>query len=323
MNTTFIITGGAGRVIAAIPALEKYHRLKPKDDFRVIVHGWDMLYWSHPLLQKRTFGINQKGLFDSIIRNTKICSPEPYHNNRFYNQKISLVEAFDEEINKTKKHNDLDIPNLYLSSVEDSTIQDLIQSEKTKQKKRKVVVFQPYGSGVEQIASQPVDTSNRSLSLAAYYQIVKELSKDAVVFYASQPQFRHPNDNLSVPFDDKQPYLRTMMGLIKHCDYFVGIDTVGQHMARSFDKKGTVMMGATNELNFSYPDHFDITRKVHREPIYSPWRLAEFDCDFANRENDGIMDFTDDELSGIIANIQTHIGSSTVTKVGDTSIKYD
>jgi hypothetical protein len=323
MNTTFIITGGAGRVVAAIPALEKYHRLKPKDDFRVIVHGWDSLYWSHPLLQKRTFGINQKGLFDSIIRDTKICSPEPYHINRFYNQKISLTQAFDEEINRTKKHDDLELPNLYLSSVEDSTIQDFIQAEKTKQKKRKMVVFQPYGSGVDKIAKQPVDTSNRSLSLAAYFQIVKELSKDAVIFYASQPQFRHPNDTMSVTFDDKQPYLRTMMGLIKQCDYFIGIDSVGQHMARAFNKPGTVLMGATDELNFSYPDHFNIVRKADKKPIYSPWRLAEFDCEFANRENDGIMDFTDEELNDVIATVQEKIGTATVTKVGDTSLRYD
>lgn len=323
MNTTFIITGGAGRVIAAIPALEKYHRLKPKDNFNVIVHGWDSLYWSHPLLQKRTFGAHQKGLFDSIIQNTKICSPEPYHNNRFYNQKISLIEAFDEEINHTKKHNDLEIPKLYLSNIEDSSIQDFIEEEKTKQKKRKVVVFQPYGSGVNHIAKQPVDPSNRSLSLATYYQIVKELSKDAVIFYASQPQFRHPNDTLSVTFDDKQPYLRTMMGLIKHCDYFVGIDSVGQHMARAFNKPGTVLMGATDETNFSYKDHFQIIRKENRKPTYSPWRLADLDCDFANRENDGIMDFSEAEVQKIIQSVQERIGVVSITKVGDTSIRYD
>jgi len=323
MNTTFIITGGAGRVIAAIPALEKYHRLKPKDDFRVIVHGWESLYWSHPLLQKRTFGINQKGLFDTLIRDSKICSPEPYHNNRFYNQKISLIQAFDEEINRTKKHDDLGIPNLYLSSVEESSIQDFIESEKTKQKKRKVVVFQPYGSGVDRIAKQPVDTSNRSLSLTAYFQIVKELSKDAVVFYASHPQFRHPNDNLSVTFDDKQPYLRTMMGLIKYSNHFVGVDSVGQHMARAFNKEGTVIMGSTSETNFSYQDHFKLFRKANRTPVYSPWRVADFDCDFANRENDGIMDFSEDEIKEIIQHVQNKIGASTVTKIGDTSLRYD
>lgn len=323
MNTTFIITGGAGRVIAAIPALEKYHKRKPKDDFKVIVHGWDSIYWSHPLLQNRTFGAHQKGLFDSILRNSKICSPEPYHNNRFYNQQISLIQAFDQEINGTKKHDDLGLPQLYLSTVEDASIKDFIELEKTKQKKRKVIVFQPYGSGVEKIAKQPVDTSNRSLSLSTYYEIVKELSKDAVIFYASQPQFRHPNDNVSVKFDDKQPYLRTMMGLIKYCDYFIGIDSVGQHIARTFDKPGTVLMGATDEMNFSYPDHFNIVRKEGRKPIYSPWRLTELDCDFANRENDGIMDFTSTELSNIISSIQDKIASSTVKQVGNTSLRYD
>lgn len=323
MNTTFIITGGAGRVISAIPALEKYHRLNPNDDFRVIVHGWDNLYWSHPLLQKRTFGINQKGLFDSIIRDTKICSPEPYHNNRFYNQKISLSQAFDEEINQTKNHDDLEIPNLYLSSLEDLIIQDFIESEKSKQKKRKMVVFQPYGSGVDKISEQLIDTSNRSLSIEAYFKIVKELNKDAVVFYASQPHFRHPNDTMSITFDDKQPYLRTMMGLIKYCDYFIGIDSVGQYMARAFNKSGTVLMGATNEINFSYPDYFNIVRKADKKPIYAPWRLAEFDCEFANRENDGIMDFTDEELNSVIATVQEKIGTTTIEKIGNMSMRYD
>ena len=40
MNTTFLLSGGAGRIIAAIPALEKYHRLNPDDDFRVVIYGW-------------------------------------------------------------------------------------------------------------------------------------------------------------------------------------------------------------------------------------------------------------------------------------------
>lgn len=323
MKTTFIITGGAGRVIAAIPALEKYHRLNPKDDFKVIVHGWDCLYWSHLILQTRTFGISQKGLFDSIIRNSRIVNPEPYQNNGFFNQKLSLAHAFDQEINKTKKNEDLTTPKLYLSAIEDANIKQYIESEKTKQKKRKVIVFQPFGSGVEAISNQPVDPSNRSLSLSAYFRIVKELSKDAVIFYASQPQFRHPSDSISVTFDDKQPYLRTMMGLIKHSDYFVGVDSVGQHMARAFDKKGTVLMGATNDLNFTYPDYFTLARKENRTPVYSPWRLADFDCEFANRENDGIMDFSDVELDDIIESIKSQIGIISVEKIGDTSIRYD
>ena len=39
MNKTFIINGGAGRVISAIPALEKFHRKNPENDFKVLEIG--------------------------------------------------------------------------------------------------------------------------------------------------------------------------------------------------------------------------------------------------------------------------------------------
>lgn len=145
--------------------------------------------------------------------------------------------------------------------------------------------------------------------------MVQEFSKDAVIFYASPPQFRHPSDNISITFDHEQPYLRTMMSLIKNCDYFVGIDSVGQHIARAFNKPGTIIMGATNEINFSYPGHFQIIRKENHDPVYIPWRLSEFDCEFVNRENDGIMDFTDEDLDVIISTVQAKIVSSDVATV--------
>ena len=67
-NTTFVFSGGAGRTIAAIPALEKYARLNPDDDFKVLIHGWCDLYWSHPILQDRTFDVNQKGSFELFVK---------------------------------------------------------------------------------------------------------------------------------------------------------------------------------------------------------------------------------------------------------------
>jgi ADP-heptose:LPS heptosyltransferase len=307
MNTTFIISGGAGRVITAIPALEKYHRLNPDDDFKVIVYGWDSLYWSHPILQHRTFEANQKGLFELIIKNSVAKVPEPYYNYRFYNQKISLIEAFDEEINATLNNQDLSIPNLYLSSVEESWIQSFIKQQKEKYKKERVIVFQPFGSGMQIVGDHAIDPSNRSLTVDAYYEIVKNLSNDAIIFYVGQRDFRHTNDNISIAFDELNPYLRSMMALIKYCDYFIGIDSVGQHMARAFNKPGTVLMGGTSEVNYSYENHFNIIRKKNIQPCYSPWRLLETESNFSNRKNDGIMNFSYSETTEIIKNIQHHI----------------
>ena len=323
MNTTFIIDGGAGRVINAIPALEKYARLNPDDDFKVIVQGWESVFWSHPILQSKVFGANQKGNFDRFFRDSKVHHPEPYQNNNFFNQRINLVEAFDEEINKTEDHDDLNYECLHLSQYEKEKTLDFIEHLKKEKKKRRVVVFQPFGSGAEIVNGKVIDSSNRSFTLSDYYKIVQALSNDAVVLYASMPEFRQINDTISIIFDHMQPYHRTLMCMIYHCDYFIGCCSVGQHIARAFSKPGLVVMGGTDETNFSYPDHFEIYRKPNTKPQYVPWRLSDIDCDFANRANDGLMMFNDTEINEIISKVKLKIGSSTVEKSGDVEVKYD
>jgi hypothetical protein len=310
-NTTFIISGGAGRVVTAIPALEKYHRLNPKDDFKVLVHGWESLFWSHPILQNRTFSANQKGHFDSYIKNNRIVTPEPYTLNSFFNQRKGLVEAFDEIINNTDDHSDLVSENyLHTTAVEKNRTCEIFNSYMQKTKKQKVVVFQPFGSGVEIVNGNVIDRSNRSLSRESYYKIVKELSKHVTIVYASMPQFRHPNDNVSIPFDEHQPYWRVFTSFIQQCDYYVGVCSSGQHIAKAFNKPGAILMGSTDERSFSYPDHFAILRKEGRTPVYSPWRLSDGDCEFADRSNEGIMDFSDEEIKDICELIVERVGGT-------------
>jgi hypothetical protein len=82
------------------------------------------------------------------------------------------------------------------------------------------------------------------------------------------------------------------MTLISECDYFIGCDSVGQHIAYSFNKPGTVFMGGTFEKNITYPKHFKIIRKKDQRPVYSPIRLSGVDSDFTDRLNDGIMNFS-------------------------------
>lgn len=316
MNTTFIISGGAGRVINSIPALEKYEKLNPNDDFRIIVHGWEPLFWSHPTLQQKVFGAHQKGNFEQHILKNKVIVPEPYVVNNFYNQKCNLVEAFDECINNTTDHSDLNYDVLHLRNYEQLIVKDVIKSFKEKTKKQKIVVFQPFGSSAELFKNKIVDRSNRSMISNQYLQVVREISKHAVVLYVGSPELRHPNDNISIPLDEYQPYLRTIMSVISQCDFFVGICSVGQHMARAFNKQGLVLMGATLEQNFSYPNHFKIFRKEGRIPYYTPWRLSEVDCEFSDRMNEGIMHYTEEELDNIIDIIKSGLSE---TKTLDTA----
>lgn len=297
MNTTFIITGGAGRAVCSIPAFEKYARLNPDDDFKIIVHGWDTLFWSHPILQDRVFNANQKGLFDTIIKPNRIVMPEPYHVNEFFNEKVSLIEAFDICINNSHDHSDLNRTGyLYLSRYETQSAKQYIGEKKHQKNKKYCVMTQPYGSGVEILNGKLHDDTNRSILPDHYREIVNHLDTDSVVLFGSSENFRRSDDNITLSFEGIHPtlpYFRILMALISECDYFIGCDSVGQHIARAFRKPGLVIMGSTIDKCYTYPEHFTIYRKG--KPRYFPWRLAEPDAMFSARFNDGMMEFTQEQ----------------------------
>lgn len=302
MNKTFIINGGAGRVITAIPALEKFARLNPDNDFKVLIYGWESLYWSHPILQQRTFGIGQKGVFEEFIRDNELLVPEPYDRRSYYTQQKSLAEAFDEEINQTNDHSDLTKPNLYLQTMEIRAVQALFEKAKQEKGKNKVIVFQPYGSGIGMHQNRPYDNSHRSLDVDDYLKIGQELSKHAVVLFFGPKEYVHPGDDFSLKPFDLNPDLRFWMSAIYNCDYFLGCDSLGQHIARSFNKPGTVVMGSTFEKNVSYPDYFEFFRNGQK-PTYSPIRISGIDCEFADRVNDRLMEFDNSQLVQLINSV--------------------
>ena len=297
-STTFLLSGGAGRIICAIPALEKYQKLNPNDDFKILIHGWESLLWSHPTLQKRTFSLMQKGHFDSV-KNTNIVAPEPYYVYGYYNQTLSMAEAFDEIINNTTDHSDLPDPKLYINEYEKLKIRETINAYKMQTGKKKVLVFQPYGSATEIVNGTVIDYTNRSLRQEDYYNIVRQLSHDFLIVYFGDNRFKHPQDFTAISMDHS-PDLRIWMALIAESDYFLGVDSVGQHMARALDKKGLVIMGSTFEKNISYPDYFKFYRNKNKNPTYVPIRLLDFDGMFLSRDNDGILDFDESQIREIV-----------------------
>ncbi len=303
MDTTFIIDGGAGRLITAIPALEKYAIKNPADDFRVLTAAWESLYWVHPVLQNRTFNINHKGTFDLHMKNKRVIHPEPYQLYEYYTQKKHLIECFDQIINNTDDHSDLDKPNLFLTEQENIAARVLIQEAKTKTRKQKVIVYQPYGSGMKINNGRPFDDSHRSLDVDFSLKLIYNLSKEYTVVYFGEKEFYHPGDSYSVPFFDKGADLRMYLSLIANCDWFIGVDSVGQHIARSFNKPATVILGSTFEENVAYPVKHTIYRNGYT-PTYVPIRLSSIDCEFANNLNHQTMKFNEEDIQRIVETIK-------------------
>lgn len=298
----FYIDGGAGRVIAAIPALEKYAKKNPDKDFVVAIPGWDFLVWGNQHLQDRTYGIDTKGLFDNVLQHCDIISPEPYRLWEYFHQKISLIEGFDQIINETNDHSDLTPPKLYLSKSEEKNAANILAGVKQAQKKDKTIVIQPFGRGIRKDGKDVIDDASRSIDPQSYLALCKKLStKYNLVLFAEQDFFLE-EDNMSAKL---QMDLRMWAAVIEASDYFVGCDSVGQHMARAFNKPGTVIIGSTYPINTSYPDYFQIWENKDVEKKYSPIRICGLDSQLADRYNDKVMDLDDkkiDEIFKMIVN---------------------
>lgn len=310
MKKIFYIDGGAGRVIAAIPALLKYHRLNPNADWNIVIPAWDGLLWSIPELQDRTYGADTKGLWDNIVSKAdEIITPEPYRVPGYFRQELSLAEAFDREINQTTDHSDLDAPKLMFNKAEEKWAVNTVADVKQQQQKNKTLIVQPFGRGATLDRADVVDSASRSLSPDAYISLVKKLSASYNLIFFGEPQFQIVTDTYTAKLPATTD-LRMWAAIIECVDYFLGVDSVGQHMARAVGTPGTVIFGSTFPINTSYPDYFQIIEKQGQKK-YSPIRITGLDSVLADRYNDRMMDFDETEIVDMYNKIVKDIESKT------------
>ena len=245
-----------------------------------------------------------KGIFNNLIKDNQIIHPEPYTKWEYYNQQCSLAEAFDKEINETDDHSDLGKPNLYLCKAEEKNAANMLAGVKAKQGKDITIVIQPFGRSARVDNGDIIDDSTRSIEPHVYHQLVKKLSQKYNIILMAEPDFVNlvsQDDQIS-----EKPQgvdLRFWSAVIESVDYFIGCDSVGQHMARAFDIPGTVIMGSTYASNVSYPDYFNVIENKNVEKVYSPIRVAGFDCHLTDRLNDKLMDFSEEEVDEIYKSI--------------------
>ncbi len=293
----FMVSGGSGRIICALPAFEKYLKANGPDSFYIISQS-GLEFFLGTQFQDIAFDPGHKGLFKDIIKDNNLINLEPYQHYGYYNQEKSLTEAFDALVNETDFHEDLEKPKIVLSKTEEINAVNTVKECKKQQNKQYTVVIQPFGrEGKSHEGGHVVDVSSRSLSTDDYFYISERLRKKYNVISMTEIKFDN-DENMYVDAD-----LRHWSGIIEAADYFVGVDSCGQHMAYSFDKPGSVIIGSTFAENISYPEHFNIVEKPNNPRVYSPIRIEGMDSELANRVNDTCMDFTKQELCDLTDNI--------------------
>jgi hypothetical protein len=299
------IDGGIGRVITAIPALLKYHKNHPDEEWYVSIMGWDFITLGIPELQERTFNPETKGTWENyFMKADEVISPEPYRLPNFYKGKISLSEAFDQIINKTEYHDDLEYKTLNLSQSEIRESQEIIYELFQQHKKEKTIVINPYGSTAQISSIGVYDDSLRSLPEDMFIRLCEILSEDYNIIYMGYRNLLS-EDNTFAYIPQQDLHIRQWMGLISQVDYFIGCDSAGQHIARATNTKGCVIMGGTNPINMSYPDYFEIVER--KKAIYSPMRISSLHSNLAERLNKECIEYTEDEILDICEKIKKNV----------------
>lgn len=301
-HKAFFINGGAGRVVCSIPALEKYAE-ENGNDFIIVCEGGTDFYKGHPLLHARAYDHWHKNLFEDKLINMDLVTPEPYRVWEYFNQKCSLAQAFDILIND-KGVRDLPKPTIRLSNEELFGGYNVIKEVKEKTKKDKIIVVQPFGRGVRAENNSIFDPSGRSFEGVHTINIIRKLQKNFGVILMSEVgidfQQHGCKDLVAHP---QNVSLRQWAGIIAGADYFLGCDSVGQHMAYSLDIPATVVVGSTFSINVSYPnvEKFDVLDMGGTVRKYSPIRITMDEV--ADRGNDGIMAMNDKIEDAIISSV--------------------
>jgi hypothetical protein len=266
------------------------------------------IFLGHPTLQNYAFDVNHKGIFENLIKDNLCVSPEPYRDHEYYNQRSSLQQSFWWEILGERTSKNVR-PVVVLNKTEEISAAGILSQVREAHKKEKTIVIQPFGRSSQMGPGLVYDASSRSIEQSTFIDLVADLSKDYNMIYMGE----HPLQVVNIPIfqPQEQVPLRVWAAIIEATDYFIGCDSVGQHLAHAFSKPGTVVCGSTFPINITYPEHFNIIEKKDAVRHYSPIRIAGFASEEADRLNDTIMDFSKDELKQIIANIRDHIKKTT------------
>ena len=307
MKKAFFINGGSGRVLCSMPALEKY--AEKDDDFIIVAESWGELYFLNEKLRDKVYQMVHKGLFETMLTDRKIISPEPYRVNQYFNQKCNLIQAFDIEINDLDDVRDTGTINLSLSKEEQITGHNVVGEVKQTLGKDKTVVFQPFGQGSKKEGNFIFDPTGRSFEVSNVIQVIEELRKNYSVILMTEIEI--PGwEGLGVACPTGMD-LNKWAGVINAADYFVGCDSVGQHFAHAMGKPATVVVGSTYPENISYPESkkFTIIDNAEGKRRYSPIRLT-YDL-FTERNNEALMCFDSSVVKKIAKSIKDKIGVST------------
>ena len=272
------IDGWLGRNVAMTWAITEVAKTR---EVRVIA-SWPLVFWGNPYI-KSVHWLNDRKLFETVIKGCDYIELEPYTDPEFFNDAKNWLDVAAKQLWLST----VPQPCLFLSEYE-KIINTLCPNCKP-------VLFQPFGSSVQdQIWA---DKSYRSFYVKDAQYIADWLIKAGYTPYLVIRQWQPALKGCEIL---DTPDLRFVLSLCARYPV-VWCDTSLHHASKAFWLPAVVMWAGTDAERYWYPSSINL--REHPMVAHTPMRLPmnDFDMDISNQyTNQFSKEFLDKYISEAI-----------------------
>jgi len=266
------------RCVAMTGAISEVAKKRPVK----VITSRPLVFWGNPYI-KSVHGLDDRRLFEDVIKWNDYIELEPYTDPEFFNDAKNWLY-----IAKKQLHIDGDtIPQPCLFLAEHEKITNVLAWDKP-------ILYQPFGSTM---GMNWADKSYRSIPVEAAQYIADELTKKGYTLYEvikpnAQPVLR--NCQMC-----DTPDLRLVLSLCARYPV-VWCDSSLHHCSKGFGKKALVVWAGTDAERYWYDSN--INMREYPMVAHTPLRLwmNDFNFDISNQNTNK---FTKKFLDKVIANV--------------------
>lgn len=247
-----------GRNIAMTGAITE----KAKQQDVEVIASRPLAFWGNPFI-KKIHGLDDRNLFEDVIKWNDYIEIEPYIDPEFFNKWVNRLEIVKRQLWLDK----IAEPILYLA--EHEKIWNVLEWQKP-------ILFQPFWSTMQ---ANGADKSYRSIRVEDAQYLANELIKKGFTVYVVE---RNDQPKLQNCVSLDMPDMRRIISLCARYP-LLACDSCLHHATKAFWKQSVVVRAWTDFERYWYKSHINLREfpMVEHTPMRLP--MNSFDFDISNQ----------------------------------------
>ena len=267
-----------GRVVAMSWAITEKAKQQPVK----VITSWPLVFWGNPYI-KSVHWLDDRRLFEDVIRGNDYMELEPYTDPEFFNEWKNWLYIAAKQLGLDTKN----VPQPCLFLAEHEKLSNILEGNKP-------ILFQPFGSTMW---LNGADKSYRSIPVEAAQYIADWLTSQWFTVYEVIKSWAQPVLKNCRMCDT--PELRLVVSLCARYPV-VWCDSSLHHCSKAFWKSAIVVRAGTDAGRYWYDTN--INMREHEMVAHTPLRLLmnDFNFDISNQyTNKYSKEFLDKVLSQV------------------------